>query len=117
MLRLHTRSGDAARAQPYLASILQQQPGHPEVPVFLSALRMAHGGATAATSAHVESDAEDALAKMRVGLLRFTEHYRKQDKYSEAVTRKWMALLGEFVRAERVDLLGTVNAAVERFRK
>jgi pilus assembly protein FimV len=62
VLRLHTRSGDAARAQPYLASILQQQPGHPEVPVFLSALRMAHGGATAATSAHQEeSDAEDAI--------------------------------------------------------
>ncbi len=62
VLRLHTRSGDAQRAQPYLASILQQQPGHPEVPVFLSALRMAHGGASAATSQrHEESDAEDAI--------------------------------------------------------
>ena len=62
MLRLHTRSGDAQRAQPYLASILQQQPGHPEVPVFLSALRMATGGATAANSQlQEESDAEDAI--------------------------------------------------------
>ncbi|MDP3156173.1 MAG: tetratricopeptide repeat protein [Archangium sp.] len=62
VLRLHTRSGDAQRAQPYLASILQQQPGHPEVPVFLSALRMANGGATAANSQlQQESDAEDAI--------------------------------------------------------
>ncbi len=62
VLRLHTRSGDAQRAQPYLASILQQQPGHPEVPVFLSALRMANGGATAAGSQlQEESDAEDAI--------------------------------------------------------
>ncbi len=62
VLRLHTRSGDAARAQPYLATILQTQPGHPEVPVFLSALRMAHGGATAANQQAVEeNDAEDAI--------------------------------------------------------
>lgn len=40
VLRLHTRSGDAPRAQPYLAAILQQNPGHPEVPVFASALRL-----------------------------------------------------------------------------
>ena len=62
VLRLHTRSGDAARAQPYLAAILQQQPGHTEVPVFLSALRMAHGGATAMQSQHsAEPEAEDAI--------------------------------------------------------
>ncbi len=62
VLRLHTRSGDAPRAQPYLASILQQQPGHPEVPVFLSALRMASGGASGAQSQQAEeSDAEDAI--------------------------------------------------------
>lgn len=61
VLRLHTRSGDAPRAQPYLATILQTQPGHPEVPVFLSALRMAGGGATAAQPAHAEHDAEDAI--------------------------------------------------------
>jgi tetratricopeptide (TPR) repeat protein len=38
VLRLHTRTGDRARAQPYLAAILQQNPGHPEVPVFLQTL-------------------------------------------------------------------------------
>jgi pilus assembly protein FimV len=40
VLRLHTRSGDAPRAQPFLASILQQNPSHPEVPVFVSALQL-----------------------------------------------------------------------------
>lgn len=61
VLRLHTRSGDAPRAQPYLAAILQQNPGHPEVPVFLAALRMA--GATAAQPAQPtgEPEAEDAI--------------------------------------------------------
>lgn len=39
VLRLHTRIGDRARAQPYLTTILQQNPGHPEVSVFLEALR------------------------------------------------------------------------------
>src|SRR5438445_13866952 len=34
VLRLHTRKGDSARAQPYLQAILQQNPSHPEVPVF-----------------------------------------------------------------------------------
>lgn len=61
VLRLHTRSGDAARAQPYLATILQQNPGHPEVPVFLSALRMADGGASAMQQATGEPEAEDAI--------------------------------------------------------
>lgn len=61
VLRLHTRSGDALRAQPYLATILQQDPGHAEVPVFLSALRMAGGGATAVQPAQVEPEAEDAI--------------------------------------------------------
>ena len=63
VLRLHTRSGDAVRAQPYLATILQQNPAHPEVPVFLSSLRIAGGGATAAQPAmnHGEQEAEDAI--------------------------------------------------------
>lgn len=61
VLRLHTRSGDAARAQPYLATILQQNPGHPEVPVFLSALRMADGGAGAQQSHEDSQEAEDAI--------------------------------------------------------
>ncbi|MGV3619656.1 MAG: tetratricopeptide repeat protein, partial [Archangium sp.] len=61
VLRLHTRSGDAARAQPYLATILQQNPGHPEVPVFLSALRMADGGAGAQQPQEDSQEAEDAI--------------------------------------------------------
>jgi len=59
VLRLHTRSGDAQRAQPYLAAILQQNPGHPEVPVFVSALRVS--GATAAQPALEEPAADDAI--------------------------------------------------------
>jgi tetratricopeptide (TPR) repeat protein len=41
VLRLHTRTADAPRAQQYLQAILEQNPGHPEVPIFLQALRMA----------------------------------------------------------------------------
>ncbi|MCI0572788.1 MAG: tetratricopeptide repeat protein, partial [Myxococcaceae bacterium] len=44
VLRLCTREGDAKRAQPYLTTILQTQPHHPEVPAFVAAL----GGAGAA---------------------------------------------------------------------
>jgi pilus assembly protein FimV len=57
VLRLHTRSGDAQRAQPYLAAILQQDPGHAEVPVFLSALRIAGAGPMVQESA--DSDGSD----------------------------------------------------------
>ncbi len=39
VLRLHTRRGDSDRAQPYLQTMLKQNPGHPEVPAFLSSLR------------------------------------------------------------------------------
>lgn len=66
VLRLHTRLGDKERAQPYLATILQQNAGHPEVPVFVQALRV-----DAATSsvdphsvgaAHASSESgEDAI--------------------------------------------------------
>jgi tetratricopeptide (TPR) repeat protein len=38
VLRLHTRTGDVVRAQPYLATMLQQDPDHEEVPAFLAAL-------------------------------------------------------------------------------
>lgn len=61
VLRLHTRSGDSVRAQPYLTTILQTQPGHPEVAVFLSALRMANPGATAMQQHQPEPEAEDAI--------------------------------------------------------
>ncbi|MCA2976705.1 MAG: tetratricopeptide repeat protein [Myxococcaceae bacterium] len=58
VLRLHTRSGDKARAQPYLATILQQNPGHPEVPVFLQALRQEAAAPVAEVpSAEVGDDA------------------------------------------------------------
>jgi pilus assembly protein FimV len=38
VLRLLTRVGDRVRAQPYLSTMLEQNPGHPEVPVFVQAL-------------------------------------------------------------------------------
>jgi pilus assembly protein FimV len=58
VLRLHTRLGDKARAQPYLSTILQQNPGHPEVPVFLQALRQ-EGGVEANAEEPPTSDAAD----------------------------------------------------------
>lgn len=61
VLRLHTRSADAPRAQPYLAAILQQNPGHPEVPVFLATLRMSGGTAMQPAAAPAEAEAEDAV--------------------------------------------------------
>ncbi|MBE2253648.1 MAG: tetratricopeptide repeat protein [Myxococcus sp.] len=54
VLRLHTRLGDRERAQPYLASILQQNPGHPEVPAFLQALRLEGTGSSGAQPARAE---------------------------------------------------------------
>jgi pilus assembly protein FimV len=58
VLRLCTRRSDSARAQPYLATILQQNPNHPEVPAFLAVLKVEQA-APAAT--HVESLEEDAI--------------------------------------------------------
>jgi tetratricopeptide (TPR) repeat protein len=61
VLRLCTRAADSTRAQPYLATILQQNPAHPEVPAFLSVLRV-EGPVTASPSATVvESVGEDAI--------------------------------------------------------
>ncbi len=61
VLRLQTRVGDRERAQPYLTTILQQNPGHPEVPVFLQALRLE--GGTAAVDAQLSRGEvpEDAI--------------------------------------------------------
>ncbi len=61
VLRLHTRIGDKERAQPYLTTILQQNPGHPEVPVFLQSLRLE--GGTAAVEEHAPQGEvpEDAI--------------------------------------------------------
>ncbi|MCU0701908.1 MAG: hypothetical protein MUC96_35845 [Myxococcaceae bacterium] len=61
VLRLHTRGGDKARAQPYLATMLQQNPGHPEVPVFLQALRQEGSGSTAEVEAAPTEAADDAI--------------------------------------------------------
>ncbi|WP_257459852.1 tetratricopeptide repeat protein [Archangium lipolyticum] len=59
VLRLCTRRVEVPRAQPYLAVILQQNPGHPEVPAFLAVLRTDEAGAT--VGAQVESVGEDAI--------------------------------------------------------
>lgn len=61
VLRLHTRGGDRARAQPYLTAILQQNPGHPEVPVFLQALRQEGGGAVEPAEVASTEAADDAI--------------------------------------------------------
>lgn len=60
VLRLHTRSGDAQRAQPYLAMILQQNPAHPEVPAFLQALQLS-GTAPASADLGPAAVPEDAI--------------------------------------------------------
>ncbi|EPX63179.1 putative TPR domain protein [Cystobacter fuscus DSM 2262] len=58
VLRLCTRRAEVQRAQPYLTTILQQNPGHPEVPAFLSVLQTDDAAPSANSS--VESVAEDA---------------------------------------------------------
>ncbi|NMO19202.1 tetratricopeptide repeat protein, partial [Pyxidicoccus fallax] len=60
VLRLCTRAADSQRAQPYLATILQENPAHPEVPAFLS-LRVDGPVVAAPTAAAVESVGEDAI--------------------------------------------------------
>jgi tetratricopeptide (TPR) repeat protein len=61
VLRLCTRAADVQRAQPYLATILQENPEHPEVPAFLSVLRTDGPVVVAPSVAVVESVAEDAI--------------------------------------------------------
>jgi tetratricopeptide (TPR) repeat protein len=56
VLRLHTRGSDPARAQPFLDAILEQNPNHPEVAVFLATLRPASG-----SGAHESDLPEDAI--------------------------------------------------------
>ncbi|QSQ23870.1 tetratricopeptide repeat protein [Pyxidicoccus parkwayensis] len=60
VLRLCTRAADVQRAQPYLLTILNENPAHPEVPAFLSVLRV-DGPVAAAPVAVVESVGEDAI--------------------------------------------------------
>jgi pilus assembly protein FimV len=57
VLRLHTRTADAHRAQPYLNTILQQDPGHPEVPAFLAALRLPDTPEEAEAEPRISEDA------------------------------------------------------------
>ncbi len=57
VLRLHTRRADSVRAQPYLQTMLQQNPGHPEVPAFLSSLRTGVVDAGADVEPEVAEDA------------------------------------------------------------
>ncbi|WP_224366854.1 tetratricopeptide repeat protein [Hyalangium versicolor] len=59
VLRLCTRREEVQRAQPYLVTILQQNPNHPEVPAFLAVLRVEHAEAPAAH--HVESLGDDEI--------------------------------------------------------
>ncbi|GEL70634.1 tetratricopeptide repeat protein [Myxococcus virescens] len=61
VLRLCTRTADVQRAQPYLATILQENPAHPEVPAFLSVLRTTGPVVAAPTVSVVESVGEDAI--------------------------------------------------------
>ncbi|CAM3097282.1 tetratricopeptide repeat protein [Corallococcus sp. ZKHCc1 1396] len=61
VLRLCTRRADVQRAQPYLATILQENPAHPEVPAFLSVLRSEGGVVAPVATPGVESLEEDAI--------------------------------------------------------
>ncbi|HEY0095060.1 MAG TPA: tetratricopeptide repeat protein, partial [Archangium sp.] len=62
VLRLCTRRAEVQRAQPYLASILQENPGHPEVPAFLAVLRTSSTGMAAQPQvAEAESLGDDAI--------------------------------------------------------
>ncbi|NOK10340.1 tetratricopeptide repeat protein [Corallococcus exercitus] len=61
VLRLCTRRADVQRAQPYLATILQENPAHPEVPAFLSVLRSEGGFVAPVATPGVESLEEDAI--------------------------------------------------------
>ncbi|HEX8825441.1 MAG TPA: hypothetical protein VF794_36355, partial [Archangium sp.] len=59
VLRLCTRRAEVQRAQPYLATILQQNPDHPEVPAFLAVLQS--DAVAPVTGAVVETVGEDAI--------------------------------------------------------
>jgi len=61
VLRLCTRAAEVQRAQPYLATILQENPAHPEVPAFLSVLRTDGPVVAAPSVTVVESVGEDAI--------------------------------------------------------
>ncbi|MFY0522253.1 tetratricopeptide repeat protein [Archangium gephyra] len=60
VLRLCTRRAEVQRAQPYLATIFQQNPGHPELPAFLAVLRP-DDTASALAGSQVEWVGEDTI--------------------------------------------------------
>ena len=64
--------------------------------------------------ANLEPD--DALARMRSGLLKFIGHHQKQG-YHETITRFWMELVGNFLKntSHRDSLVDSVNALIERY--
>jgi tetratricopeptide (TPR) repeat protein len=63
VLRLMTRRAEVERAQPYLKTVLQQNPRHPEVPAFLAVLQRQGGerAESAEDAILVESNTEDII--------------------------------------------------------
>jgi hypothetical protein len=59
---------------------------------------------------------EEALVRMKTGLVRFIEHHGKQG-YHETITRFWMEIAGKFVASmpRDADIMEKVNNIVERF--
>jgi hypothetical protein len=75
-----------------------------------------HRAHVAVATTFLIDDDRVALERMRSGLMRFTAHYGKENKYSEEITRKWMEKLNGFVSTtEGRDVLTLVNRAIERF--
>lgn len=59
VLRLHTRRGDPARGAPFLQTILETNPHHPEVPAFVAVLRPGAAEDEPAASEEVVVDASE----------------------------------------------------------
>ncbi len=59
---------------------------------------------------------EEALARMRAGLMQFIARHGKQG-FHETITRFWMELLGDFLGRlpRRTSLVQKTNFALERF--
>lgn len=63
---------------------------------------------------HLSSN--EALARMKTGLIRFIEHHGKQG-YHETITRFWMEVVGRFLESMPTDMTVTekVKYVVERY--
>jgi hypothetical protein len=59
---------------------------------------------------------EEALVRMKTGLVRFIEHHGKQG-YHETITRFWMEIVGSFLESMPRDaaIMEKVNNIVERY--